>query len=343
MRLLLKFNLILILVFGSSVALAGYFSHRFLERSARSQVLEQARLMMGAAGGMRTYTSEQVGPLLNGQRSNGFLPQVVPAYSAAEVFTYLRTTYPDYSYKEASLNPTNVRDRAADWEADVIQIFRDHPQKQEFSAERETPAGRVLFLAKPLFVDMSCLQCHSTPDKAPPAMVKIYGADHGFGWNVGEAIAAQLVSVPMAIPLKIADQAFKALMLSLGGISLLTLIVLDLAVVAGGHPSRDPALPHGGPHQHRRPECSRDSGHGFGRDRRPGAIVQPHVCQPGKSNPHAGIAIRMRKRRYAAEFRGFRAAANAEIFRGPGSKESPPPAPDRGLPPNVRGWPPGLR
>jgi protein-histidine pros-kinase len=230
MRLLLKFNLILILVFGSSVALAGYLSHQFLEKSARSQVLEQARLMMGAAGGMRTYTSEQVGPLLNGLRGNGFQPQVVPAYSAAEVFAYLRATYPDYSYKEASLNPTNVRDRAADWEADVIQIFRDHPQKQEFSAEREAPAGRVLFLAKPLFVDMSCLQCHSTPDKAPPAMVKIYGADHGFGWNVGEAIAVQLVSVPMAIPLKIADQAFKTLMLSLGGISLLTLIVLDLAV-----------------------------------------------------------------------------------------------------------------
>jgi HAMP domain-containing protein len=230
MRLLLKFNLILILVFGSSVALAGYLSHQFLEKSARSQVLEQARLMMGAAGGMRTYTSEQVGPLLNGQRGSGFLPQVVPAYSAAEVFTYLRATYPDYSYKEASLNPTNVRDRAADWEADVIQIFRDHPQKQEFSAERETPAGRVLFLARPLFVDMSCLQCHSTPDKAPPAMIKIYGADHGFGWKVGEAIAVQLVSVPMAIPLKIADQAFKGLMLSLGGISLLTLVVLDLAV-----------------------------------------------------------------------------------------------------------------
>jgi HAMP domain-containing protein len=232
MRLLLKFNLILILVFGSSVAIAGYLSHQFLERSARTQVLEQARLMMGAAGGMRTYTSEQVGPLLSAHpdRANGFVPQVVPAYSATEVFNYLRAAYPDYSYKEASLNPTNVRDHAADWEADVIQIFRDHPQKQEFSAERETPAGRVLFLAKPLFVDMSCLECHSTPDKAPPAMIKLYGADHGFGWKVGDAIAVQLVSVPMAIPLKIADQAFKSLMLSLGGIALLTLIVLDLAV-----------------------------------------------------------------------------------------------------------------
>ena len=297
MRLLLKFNLILILVFGSSVALAGYLSHQFLEKSARSQVLEQARLMMGAAGGMRTYTSEQVGPLLNGQRSSGFLPQVVPAYSAAEVFTYLRATYPDYSYKEASLNPTNVRDRAADWEADVIQIFRDHPQKQEFSAERETPAGRVLFLAKPLFVDISCLQCHSTPDKAPPAMVKIYGADHGFGWNVGEAIAVQLVSVPMAIPLKIADQAFKTLMLSLGGISLLTLHRARSGGRAGGYPSSHSPLQHGRPHQHRRPECARDSGYWLGRDRRSGAIVQPHVSQPGESNPDAGIAIRMTARR----------------------------------------------
>jgi protein-histidine pros-kinase len=62
-------------------------------------------------------------------------------------------------------------------------------------------------------------------------MTKIYGADHGFGWNVGEAIAVQLVSVPMALPLRIADQAFKTLMLSLGGISLVTLILLDLGIV----------------------------------------------------------------------------------------------------------------
>src|SRR6202048_4862540 len=166
MRLLVKFNLILILVFGSGVAIAGFLSHRFLERSARSQVLEQARLMMGAAGGMRTYTSEQVGPLLNAhqERINGFLPQVVPAYSATEVFTYLRATYPDYSYKEASLNPTNLRNRAAEWEADVLPICANHPENPGFSAEGEPPAGRFLCLPKPLFVDMSCLECHSTPD-----------------------------------------------------------------------------------------------------------------------------------------------------------------------------------
>jgi hypothetical protein len=168
-ELLLKFNLVLLLVFGSGVTIAGYLSHDFLERSARDEVLEQARLMMGAAGGMRTYTSKQVGPLLKAhqQRINRFLPQTVPAYSATEVFGYLRSAYPDYSYKEASLNPTNLRNRAVDWETDIIQIFRNHPDKKEFWGVRDTPGGKVLFLAKPLLVDMTCLQCHSTPDQAP--------------------------------------------------------------------------------------------------------------------------------------------------------------------------------
>ena len=58
MKLLLKFNLVLILVFAVGIGIAGYFSREFLERNAREQVLQQARLMMGAAGGMRTYTSQ---------------------------------------------------------------------------------------------------------------------------------------------------------------------------------------------------------------------------------------------------------------------------------------------
>ena len=53
MKLLLKFNLVLILVFAVGIGIAGYFSREFLERNAQDQVLQQPRLMMGAAGGMR--------------------------------------------------------------------------------------------------------------------------------------------------------------------------------------------------------------------------------------------------------------------------------------------------
>ncbi|MGB8583706.1 MAG: DUF3365 domain-containing protein [Candidatus Sulfotelmatobacter sp.] len=116
MKLLLKFNLVLILVFVVGIGIARYFSREFLERNAQDQVLQQARLMMGAAGGMRTYTSQQIVPLLEAHqaRIRTFLPQTVPAFSATEVFNYLRGSYPDYAYKEATLNPTNLRDRAVD-------------------------------------------------------------------------------------------------------------------------------------------------------------------------------------------------------------------------------------
>jgi protein-histidine pros-kinase len=104
--------------------------------------------MMGSAGAMRTYTFKQVAPLLQEHqaRIDTFLAQTVPAYAATEAFNYLHGDYPDYTYKEATLNATNLRDRAVDWEADVIQVCA-HPEQKELSGERDTPAGRGLFLA----------------------------------------------------------------------------------------------------------------------------------------------------------------------------------------------------
>jgi HAMP domain-containing protein len=233
MRLLVKFNLILILVFGSGMAAAAYFARDFLEQTAHEQVLQQARLMMGSASAMRTYTSKQVGPLLQQHQAqvNTFLAQTVPAYAATEAFNYLHGDYPDYMYKEATLNPTNLRDRAVDWESDVIQIFRTHPEQKEFSGERDTPSGRALFLAKPIVAGGPCLECHNTWRQAPVALVRIYGKNNGFDWKMGDTVGAQIISVPMSVPLGIADRAFRSLMFSLVGVSLATLLLLDLAIV----------------------------------------------------------------------------------------------------------------
>jgi HAMP domain-containing protein len=233
MHLLVKFNLILILVFGSGMAAAAYFARDFLEQTAHEQVLQQARLMMGSASAMRTYTSKQVGPLLQQHQTqvNTFLAQTVPAYAATEAFNYLHGDYPDYMYKEATLNPTNLRDRAVDWESDVIQIFRTHPEQKEFSGERDTPSGRALFLAKPIVAGGPCLECHNTWRQAPVALVRIYGKNNGFDWKMGDTVGAQIISVPMSVPLGIADRAFRSLMFSLVGVSLATLLLLDLAIV----------------------------------------------------------------------------------------------------------------
>lgn len=233
MKLLVKFNLIFIGAFGLGLAATGYVAHDFLQADARRQVLEQARLMMETTRSTRNYTSKQIRPLLevSQRREKAFYPQTVPAYSATQVFSYLRTAYPDYTYKEATLNPTDLVDRAVDWEADVVNAFRNDSTRTELVGQRSTPTGESLYLAKPIRTDASCLACHSVPSAAPAAMVKIYGPDHGFGWKPNETVAAQIVSVPMALPIQIADRAFRNLMLWLAAISIGTLLLLNAALV----------------------------------------------------------------------------------------------------------------
>ncbi len=147
-----------------------------------------------------------------------FHPQSVPAFAATEIFNYLRTKYPEYFYKEATLNPTNPRDRATDWETDIVNQFRGNAALPEYLGTRDTPTGAALVLARPIQIkNVSCLTCHSTPDKAPPEMMKQYSSANGFGWKMDEIIGAQVVSVPMALPVGMADKAWHDLLLWLGG------------------------------------------------------------------------------------------------------------------------------
>ena len=233
MKLAVKFNLVFVAVFGLGFSATGYVAHRFLLTGARDEVVQQARLMMETGAATRTYTSERVRPILERvhQEQNVFYPESVPAFSAIKVLTYLRKSFPDYTYREAALNPTNPSDRALDWEADILSMFRNDSSKKEFIGERDTPTGRMLYLAKPMRVAAACLACHSTAGDAPPSMVALYGPNNGFGWKLDDVVAAQIVTVPMSTPARLADRAFGTLMLWLGGVSIASLVLLNLALV----------------------------------------------------------------------------------------------------------------
>lgn len=232
MKLLLKFNLILVVLILIGLAVVSHIAHSFLIDNARAQVLQQAELMMESASSMRKYTSEELKPLLveNPHYNIEFLPQVVPAYGATVTFARLREKFPEYTYKEATLNPTNLQDRAVDWETDVIENFRNNPQQKELTGERATPTGMSIFLAHPIIAEKSCMECHSVPSAAPQAMIEKYGTTNGFGWKLNDVVAAQIISVPTAIPVKIATRAFATLMWSLTGAFAAILLAVNLTL-----------------------------------------------------------------------------------------------------------------
>ena len=198
MGLRAKFNLLMLAVAIVGVGLFALAAEPLVNAVAREEVLQSSRIMMESAAGARKYTSEQIAPILKPQIGQHFYPQSVSAYAAKRNFDVIHAKFPDYMYREAALNPTNLQDRASDWEADIINEFRAHRDKTEISLERTTPTGPMLELARPLVNKPACLECHDTAADAPKSMVALYGPENGFGWKPGEIIGAQIVSVPMS-------------------------------------------------------------------------------------------------------------------------------------------------
>jgi methyl-accepting chemotaxis protein len=219
MKLLTKFNLLLLVLFGTGGLIISQIIFSFLMSNARREVLQEANLMMASATSVRDYTSSNLGPLLrqNPEHQKRFLAETIPAFGAITTFNKLRQDYPDYTYREATLNPTNPEHRATDWEADVIAYLRDHPEQKQFSGERPTPMGPAMFLATAIVA-------------APPAMIATYGSNNGFGWKLNSVVGAQIVSVPMSVPLQKAEQAFRLLLTYLIVTLVATIVVLDVAV-----------------------------------------------------------------------------------------------------------------
>ncbi|MEM6447094.1 MAG: DUF3365 domain-containing protein [Cyanobacteria bacterium P01_D01_bin.123] len=212
-----KFNLLLLLVFAIGLLMTAIAFQTVLNRVAEAEVTSKAEILLRTAVGVRDYTSSQVRPELVDRLATEpeFLPQTVPGYSAREVFENFRedSKYSDFFYKEATLNPTNLRDKADSFEAEIVKRFRENSNLDEQTGYRSYPGGDLYYIARPIQVKReSCLQCHSTPEVAPASMLTTYGRDRGFGWQLNEIVGAQMISVPASTIVTEARQSLFVLM-----------------------------------------------------------------------------------------------------------------------------------
>lgn len=228
-----KFNLILTLVFISGIVLSGAALSRVLEQKAQDEVTSSALILIQTMNSVRNYTSERVNPLLQPRLNTEpvFIPETVPAYSAIEIFEDIRKneSYKNFFYKEATLNPTNLRDKADKFETELVERFR-HKSDKELSGFRNLPEGNMFYIARPLAIKKeSCLQCHSIPAVAPKSLLTTYGTEHGFGWKLNQIIATQIVYVPAD---KVFESARQSLSLFMGIlISIFAIVVILINLV----------------------------------------------------------------------------------------------------------------
>lgn len=229
MGLRTKFNLAILAAFLFGFFITGILLERRFYADAREQVIANAQVMLSAANSVRRYTTSEVEPLIGPERNGNFLAASVPSFAAQANFRGISAEFPAYAYKEAALNPTNPSDRATDWEADIINRFRQSASVKEIVVDRETPVGRTLSLARPLSVtESACLSCHSQPSSAPEAMLASYGNANGFGWHLHEIIGAQVVSVLLEKPLEQARHSLLLFLVMLTGVFILMLGILNV-------------------------------------------------------------------------------------------------------------------
>jgi len=213
-----KFNLLLVSVLIFGTVLSGIALATILQQRAQTEVATQATILMQTMNSVRDYTQERVNPLLAKrlETESSFTPEAIPNFSVREVFEKFRSTpqFDQFFYKDASLNPTNRRDLADDFEATLLQRFQNDANLKELSGFHTAFEGKVFYIARPLTItNQNCLQCHSDPKLAPKSQIATYGDKNGFGWKLNQIVAAQIVLVPADAVLA---QMYRSLLLMLG-------------------------------------------------------------------------------------------------------------------------------
>lgn len=226
-----QISLLLGIVFITGLSLAAPSVAWLMNSQAQNKISLQAEMLVTTINAIREYTDSQVRPHLEQNFQSQFLPQSIPFYTSREIFEKFRAneSWGDYFYKAATINPTNIRDKADSFETDIIERFRNNKELKSLRGFHtiNSEKDKRFYIARPLIVTQpSCLQCHSTPDKAPKNMVKIYGTNGGFGWKLNDIVGVHIVYVPANLVLQTAERDFIKIMAIV--IAIFTIVILTV-------------------------------------------------------------------------------------------------------------------
>ncbi len=232
-NIITKLNLLLLLIFTIIVGISSFSLSTVLEKNVEQIFTQKASILIDTMSSVRRYTSEHVNPELSDrlETESYFISETVPAYSAKTVFKYLRSIegYENFLYREATINPTNLRDKADGFEKKIIEKFREDLNLKEQKGYRSFVKGDVFYIARPLAVNSRrCLKCHGDPKDAPQNQINTYGRKHGFGWKLNEIVGAQIVSVPVARAFNIDRRTQFIAVIVISIFSILSILIIDL-------------------------------------------------------------------------------------------------------------------
>ncbi len=227
-----RLMIILIMVYTITMVGAIAGGYYVLDRDAQLEAKEKTRLFATIMSANQTFMARNVRPEIMDLLPDSYLPEAsVGIVMMSETAKIIEEDFPDYLFKIASPNPLNKTNRSDAFENSIISGFNNGDFEEWEGTVNK--AGRHYYAsAVPVVARKSCIWCHDTPEVANPEMVKKYGDDSGYGYEVGDIVGCRFVYVPMAAADKV---TMKKLAGFAGGISLLFLfamLVLDRIIIS---------------------------------------------------------------------------------------------------------------
>ncbi len=231
MRLSAKFGITVLVLLAATLGATAWVLIQDEQRSLEAEARQRADTILYFGQACRDYTSKVMRPAV--QRQTEHLGSIVfeaetPSLVARGTFEALQERLPGYSFREATLNPLNEKNRARPHEEELIRRFQADRELQELAGFSQRDGEEHFYVARPLLVERSCLRCHGPASEAPEAVRRRYGTSQGYDWVKGEIQTIMMVSVPTQ-DLRANQRAVFWKVLGLhGGLALSLLLVLHV-------------------------------------------------------------------------------------------------------------------
>jgi signal transduction histidine kinase/DNA-binding response OmpR family regulator len=165
-------------------------------RALQAEVLQRAKTVLSFGEASREYARNTLSPAVRKHTPALIFEASSATFVARGTFDAFRKKMPEYSFREAALNPLNLVHKADAQEEEIIHRFQADPELDELSGFLSRGGHQLFYVARPIVVTRACLECHTSPDTAPPEVPAQYGTEHGYGWKEGEINSAIMVTVP---------------------------------------------------------------------------------------------------------------------------------------------------
>ncbi len=178
----------------------AYASYQFSVNNALTEAKSKGKIVFDYLDSSRLFFKHHQRPKSMDLMPRGqFIPELISGFTLTRgVAEEFHKKNPDFIFKQATIDPLHLANKADKEDLRIIANFKKNPNKKSDEGTISKNDSLYYFFAQPIKIDTEkCLRCHGDPARAPEGVTSRYGTEHGYNWTVGDIASAYIVYVPL--------------------------------------------------------------------------------------------------------------------------------------------------